>query len=70
MQAEPKTETAFQFVNRLNRAQIEQLCGLYQSEWWSRGRNLADVRRSVERSDVVCAFCDPDGRLVAFSRVL
>jgi len=70
VQALPKVETAFQFVNRLNDAQIEQLCALYQSEFWSRGRKLADVRRAVERSNVVCAFCDPDGRLVAFARVL
>src|ERR1043166_5030207 len=70
LQAEPKTETAFQFVNRLNGSQLEQLCDLYQSEWWGRGRNLKDVRRAIERSDVVCAFCDPDGRLVAFARVL
>ena len=70
MQAEPRTESAFQFVNRLNGPQLQQLCELYQSEWWSRGRNLADVRRAVDRSDVVCAFCNLDGRLVAFSRVL
>jgi len=68
--AQPKIETAFQFLNRLNDSQIEQLCALYQSEFWSRGRKLADVRRAVERSNVVCAFCDQDGRLVAFSRVL
>lgn len=70
MQAQPKVETAYQFINRLNNRQIEQLCALYQSEFWSRGRQLADVRRAVEHSNVVCAFCDPDGRLVAFSRVL
>jgi GNAT superfamily N-acetyltransferase len=70
LQAEPKTDTAFQFVNRLNGYQLEQLCDLYQSEWWSRDRKLPEVRRAVERSDVVCAFCDPNGRLVAFSRVL
>jgi GNAT superfamily N-acetyltransferase len=68
--AQPKIETAFQFVNRLDDSQIEQLCVLYQSEFWSRGRKLADVRRAVERSDVVCAFCDENRRLVAFSRVL
>ena len=70
MPAQPKIETAFQFLNRLNDSQIEQLCALYQSEFWSRGRKLADVRRAVERSNVVCAFCDQDERLVAFSRVL
>src|SRR5579863_8280565 len=61
----------FQFVNRLTCAHIEQLWQLYQGEWWSRGRRLNDVRRAVEHSDLICAYCDPaTGRLVAFARVL
>lgn len=61
----------FQFVNRLTCAHIEQLWRMYQGEWWSRGRNLNDVRRAVEHSDLICAYCDPaTGRLAAFARVL
>jgi len=61
----------FQFVNRLNCVHIEQLWHMYQGEWWSRGRNLNDVRRAVEHSDLICAYCDPTtGRLAAFARVL
>lgn len=61
----------FQFVNRLTGAQIEQLWRMYQGEWWSRGRNLNDVRRAVEHSSLICAYCDPaSGCLVAFARVL
>jgi GNAT superfamily N-acetyltransferase len=61
----------FQFVNRLTGAHIEQLWHMYQGEWWSRGRNLNDVRRAVEHSDLVVAYCDPaTGRLAAFARVL
>ena len=61
----------FQFVNRLSCAHVEQLWHMYQAEWWSRGRNLDDVRRAVEHSDLICAYCDaPTGRLAAFARVL
>jgi GNAT superfamily N-acetyltransferase len=61
----------FQFVNRLTSAHIDQLWHMYQGEWWSRGRNLNDVRRAVEHSDLICAYCDPTtGRLAAFARVL
>src|SRR5689334_14009915 len=61
----------FQFVNRLTSAQIEQLWSMSQAEWWSRGRNLNDIRRAVEHSSLICAYCDPaTGRLAAFARVL
>jgi GNAT superfamily N-acetyltransferase len=61
----------FQFLNRLTGAHIEQLWRMYQDEWWSRGRNLNDVRRAVEHSDLICAYWDPaTGRLAAFARVL
>jgi len=61
----------FPFTARLNRSQIEELHQMYQAEWWSRGRKLNDVRRVVEHSDLVFAFCDPEtGRLAAFARVL
>ncbi len=44
---------------------------MYQAEWWSRGREIEDVRRAVQHSDLIFAFCDPaTGRLAAFARVL
>ena len=44
---------------------------MYQAEWWSRGRNVDDVRRVVRHSDLVFAFCDSEtGSLTAFARVL
>ncbi len=61
----------FQFVSRLTRAHIEQLWHMYQGEWWSRDRNLNDVRRAVEHSDLIVAYYDlATGRLAAFARVL
>ncbi|HXI44398.1 MAG TPA: GNAT family N-acetyltransferase [Bryobacteraceae bacterium] len=67
----PKPMSALQFTCRLSCPQIEQLWHMYQAEWWSRGRDIEDVRRAVQHSDLVFAFCDPaTGRLAAFARVL
>ena len=64
-------EAKLQFVSRLASSHIEQLWRIFQGESWSRGRKLADVRRMVEHSDLIFAFCDPEtGRLLAFARVL
>jgi GNAT superfamily N-acetyltransferase len=66
-----RSESELQFVSRLTREHIEQLWRMYQGEWWSRGRKLEDIRRVVEHSDLIFAFCDPEtGQLVAFARVL
>ena len=60
-----------EFVSRLTREHIEQLWRLYQGESWGRGRRLQDIKRMVENSDLIFAFCDPETRrLVAFARVL
>src|SRR5579863_1291102 len=64
-------ESKLQFVSRLTTEHIEQLWRMYQGESWSRGRRIEDVRRVVEHSDLIFAFCDSEtGRLVAFARVL
>jgi GNAT superfamily N-acetyltransferase len=66
-----RSESELQFVSRLTSEHIEQLWRMYQGEWWSRGRKLEDIRRVVEHSDLIFAFCDPEtGQLVAFARVL
>jgi len=61
----------FQFTSRLSASHIDQLWRLYQGEWWSCGRRLDDVRRAVEHSDMIFAYCNcATGRLSAFARVL
>lgn len=58
-------------IESLSDGHVEDLWRLYQGEWWTRGRELADVRRMLEHSDVVVAFEElPSGRLAAFARVL
>jgi predicted GNAT family N-acyltransferase len=60
-----------QYIERLTVPQMEQLHQLYQGEWWTKGRSLADVRTMIEGSDHVFGFCEPRSeRLVAFARVL
>ena len=62
---------AFEAIDRLSEAQIEDLHRLYQNEWWTKGRTLDDVRRMLAHSDVLFGFCERDSkRLVAFARVL
>lgn len=57
-------------VETLTRQQIAELHVLYQSEWWTKGRSLEDVRVMVENSSLIVALLDEDERLVAFSRIL
>lgn len=67
----PKSISTLQFTCRLSGPQIEQLWHMFQAEWWSRDRRIEDVRRAVQHSDLIFAFCDPaTGRLAAFARVL
>jgi GNAT superfamily N-acetyltransferase len=58
-------------VDKLTEAQVPDLVALYQKEWWTKGRQLADVRRLLAHADIVVAYCERESRrLVAFARVL
>lgn len=58
-------------LTHLNDKHLSQLHQLYQGEWWSRGRSLADITRAIDGSDHVFAFTAPSSdELVAFTRVL
>lgn len=62
---------SFQPVHHLTDDQILDLTHMYQSEWWTKGRRLADIRTMLKNTDVLVAFCDSDSqRLVAFARVI
>jgi len=58
-------------INTLSREQVKQLHQLYQHEWWTQGRTLADVQTMVEHSDYLFGLCErQSSQLVAFARVL
>jgi len=62
---------SFEIIDHLTDAQIEELHVLYQSEWWTKGRQLDDVRRMLQHTDIIIAFCESDTKkLVAFTRIL
>ena len=62
---------SFEAINRLTDQQIEDLYALYQSEWWTKGRQPPDIRRMLQHSDVIVGYCDIETkRLIAFARVL
>jgi GNAT superfamily N-acetyltransferase len=58
-------------IELLSEEQVRDLHGLYQAEWWTHRRNVDDVARMLEASDVVLGFEDEEsGRLVGFARVI
>ncbi|MCQ4633491.1 GNAT family N-acetyltransferase [Shinella sp. CPCC 100929] len=51
--------------------QVDQLVDLFQQEWWTKGREKADVERLMKNAGPVFAFIDPlNGELVAFARAM
>jgi GNAT superfamily N-acetyltransferase len=63
--------TGLRRVERLDGDLPEQLHRLYLAEWWTHRRNVDDVRRMLEGSDVVVGFVDEsNGRLAGFARVI
>ncbi len=56
-------------VNELSNEQKQQLCELYQLEWWTTGRTLKDVDIILNNSSFIVAYVN-NNKLVAFARVL
>lgn len=64
-------KTAFRQIHHLSEAQAQELCDLFQNEFWSRGRTLPDVQEMLKNPGVIVAFEETaTGRLAAFARVI
>jgi GNAT superfamily N-acetyltransferase len=51
--------------------QVDQLVDLFQQQWWTKGREKADVERLMAQAGPVFAFVDPvNEELVAFARAM
>ena len=62
---------SFEVIYQLTDEQAADLHRMYQSQWWTKGRQLSDVQRMLQHSEIIVAFCDSESKqLVAFSRVL
>jgi len=67
----PTGATRLVIAHTLTDAQVQELCALYQKEWWTIGRSADDVRLMLAGTDLVAALAEEGtGRLVAFARVL
>ena len=61
----------YRIVDRLDEPHVRDLVGLYQNEWWSKGRTAGDVRNMLQHSDIVFGLVEADSdRLVGFARVI
>lgn len=61
----------FEKIDQLSPSQILQLHQLYQNEWWTKGRTLADVNIMLQNTDFIFAICEGgSNQLIAFARVL
>ncbi|WP_013324203.1 GNAT family N-acetyltransferase [Gloeothece verrucosa] len=60
-----------EIIDHLSEKQIQELCQLFQSTWWAKGRKLPDVQRMLNHSDLIVALCHHSSRqLLGFSRIL
>ena len=57
-------------IYELNEEQIIDLHELYQREWWTKGRSLAETKQCVEGSQISIGVVDAAGSLQGYSRVL
>lgn len=64
-------DATFRRLEPLTSAHAPELHALYQAEWWTTGRSLADVRRMLEQSRYnIGAMDESSGALAGFARVL
>lgn len=62
---------AIEIIDYLSERQIEDLHQLYQSAWWSKDRELPDIKRMLKNTDIVVAIRDIDAKkVIGFSRVI
>ena len=57
-------------IYELSGRQIGDLHQLYQREWWTKGRSLAETKQCVDGSQICIGVIDDAGALHGFSRVL
>jgi predicted GNAT family N-acyltransferase len=61
----------YHIVTNLSENHMEQLKKLFQAEWWTKGRELSDIKIMLENSDIIIGCCDPtNNELIGFTRVL
>ncbi len=60
----------YNIIYKLSKPQIDDLCNLYQKEWWTKDRKKDDIDIMLENSDIIVGIEDSDHHLIGFARVL
>lgn len=61
----------YKVIEQFNDKQLLELHGLFQHEWWTKDRQLLDIRKMVENSNVVIGLINEETEeLIGFARVL
>lgn len=71
LEPQKNQQPSIEVIHQLTDLQIQDLCNLYQSTWWAKGRQPDLVRQMLAHSDIIVGLCDSQTReLVGFARVL
>jgi GNAT superfamily N-acetyltransferase len=55
----------------LTPVQVDELVELFQQQWWTKGRQKADVEKLMKHAELIFALVDPlNEELVAFARAM
>ena len=57
-------------IYSLSESHIAQLHGLYQQEWWTKGRSAEDTKKCVLGSQICIGIVSETDELVGFARVI
>ena len=61
----------YKIIEDFNENQLNELHSLFQNEWWTKDRNLSEIKKMVANSTVVIGLISEDTKeLVGFARVI
>ncbi|WP_421656596.1 GNAT family N-acetyltransferase [Leptothermofonsia sp. ETS-13] len=60
----------YQIVSELTDAQVAELVELYHNEFWSQQRQLEDVLRMLNATNLIVGIVDEQDHLIGFTRIL
>jgi len=61
----------YKLIEELDENQIKELHNIFKNEWWTKNRQLSEIRKLLDNSSVVIGLIDAKtGELVGFARVI
>ena len=60
----------FNWVNQFSEDQVIEVLALMKNEWWCSSRELKDLKKMLENTDILIGAIDMNGDLSGFARVL